>query len=398
MRNSIFHAVLMVGAVFFMTRAYAQDTYVITNSVGQITTFTNTLGTASLVDGLIVFEGQLDADMAVGTNYNATSDSMLASLQLLVQVKLFDDLPSSNEVGEVQGAIAALRDGAGLSTGKYYVWASTNNVMEWVPLYQKDTTTQFSVTEDTTNYITFVFNYSASPVTYQVFIGGAVDTQVASESVTSLTSETAGINSVSLLGTGSLKTFATASGDPGPLSASISFSVYNTADGTMLILNTVSEQGSGDLIVMAYIDGVWTEVGRVPANGSNHYEFLANQALPVGQSYAFKVIDEIGNEHLLSNPVEVKTVKMDSIVMTPDVMLVSFNTESGKRYQVMEGASPAAAEWTPAVVYYPVSASVGDGSGWAYGSEAFTATGSTITIKIPRGDASKAFFKVKKLD
>ena len=99
--------------------------------------------------------------------------------------------------------------------------------------------------------------------------------------------------------------------------------------------------------------------------------------LQVGQSYAFCVIDEIGDPHNLDS-VAIKTIKMESVVMEPDVMVVTFNTEAGRSYQVISAESLTASDWTETVIHYPT-----DG-GWGYGSGAFTATGTTITVKIPR--------------
>jgi len=400
MKYHFLHSVCIVGLAIGCLQASAQDAFVLTNSIdsAENATFTNSLGTASVTNGMIVFEGQLDADIIVTTNYNATSGNMLASLQLLVQVKLFDDLPASNEVGIVQGAVAALRDGTGLTTGKYYVWGSTNTVapvMEWVPLKGNTNGIQFAVDEDSTNYITFVFNYSADPVTYQVFVGPSSVTQVASTPITTLTSDpTSQINGVSLLGTGALKTYASASGDIGPLSSSIGFSVYATANGMLLVLDPVNEQASsGNFTVYAWVNGAWVKVGEVAANGSGHYEFYADPGiLQVGQSYTFKVVDELGNPHELAQAVEIKTIKMGSITMTPDYMTVTFNSEAGRLYQVISAESLTAETWTATTIYYPIA-----GGDFDYGSDPFTAATTTTTIRIPR-NTTKGFFKIRKIN
>lgn len=382
-----------VVALLCCLTAQAQSAYVLTdgNTSGDVT-FTNSLGTAELDGTMIVFEGQLDANITVDAT-EGTNGYSLASLQLLTQIKLFDELPASNEVGTAQGAVAALRDAPESTTGTFYVWGSTNTVtpvMEWVPLYQSDGTTPFAVTDGSTNYITFVFNYTHN--SYQVFIGPTPTTQVASEAVTSLTMVGEnGIDGVSLLGVGGLEEFSTASGVVGPLSSTIGFSVYATADGILLILDPVDEQGSGWFTVFANIGGNWVEVGKVQADGSGHYEFLAYPGLlQVGQSYAFKVIDEIGNPHELADPVAIKSIKMESVVMEPDVMVVTFNTEAGKSYQVISAESLSAATWTASAIYFPVA-----GGNWGYGSEPFTAGGTSTTVRIPR-NTEKAFFKIRK--
>ena len=385
--------ICFAGALLCSLAVQAQSGYVLTNGVdSSVTTFTNTLGTAELDGTMIVFEGQLDADIEVDA-VAGTNGYALASLQLLTQIKLFDELPASNEVGTAQGAVAALRDAPESTTGTFYVWGSTNTVtpvMEWVPLYQSDGTTPFAVTDGSTNYITFVFNYTHNR--YQVFIGPTPTTQVASDTVASLTMDGEnGIDGVSLLGVGGLEAFSSAAGVVGPLSSTIGFSVYATADGILFILDPVDEQGSGWFTVFANINGTWVEVGKVQADGSGHYEFLAYPGLlQVGQSYAFKVIDEIGNPHELTDPVAIKTIKMESVVMEPDVMVVTFNTEPGKSYQVVSAESLSAATWNATAVYFPIAGGERD-----YGSEPFTAAGTTTTVRIPR-NTEKAFFKIRK--
>lgn len=385
--------ICLVGAMLCCLTAQAQSAYVLTNgNTSGTVTFTNSLGTAELDGTMIVFEGQLDADITVDAT-TGTNGYSLASLQLLTQIKLFDELPASNEVGTAQGAVAALRDAPESTTGTFYAWGSTNTVtpvMEWVPLYRSDGTTPFDVTDGSTNYITFVFNYTSNR--YQVFIGDTPTTQVASDTVTSLTmGGENGIDGVSLLGVGGLEEFSTASGVVGPLSSTIGFSVYATADGILIILDPVDEQSSGWFTVLANINGNWVEVGKVQADGSGHYEFLAYPGLlQVGQSYAFKVIDELGNPHELGDPVEIKSIKMESVVLEPDVMVVTFNTETGKSYQVISAESLSASTWTATAIYFPTA-----GGNWGYGSEPFTAGSTATTVRIPRNTA-KAFFKIRK--
>jgi hypothetical protein len=360
-------------------------------------TFTNTPGgtVEQLADGMIVFEGELAADIPVAASADGQG-RQLASVRLLAQIRLFDELPAGDEVGAVQGAVVALKDEPEATTGTYYAWGAGG----WVQLMNSavEPAVPFPVADGATNYIMFVFNYTArtneppGPVTYQLFIGETASTQQGSEPVTSPRTDS-GINDVSLLGTGGLKAVATASGSTGPLSASIGFSAYATASGTLIILDPVNEQGSGFFTVFARINGEWVEVGKVQADGSGHYEFLAYPGLlQVGQSYAFKVIDEIGNPFELAQAVEIKTIKMDSIAMEPDVMVVAFNSEAGRSYQVISAESLTAQTWTATAIYYPVA-----GGEWAYGSEPFTAAGPSTTVRIPR-NTSRGFFKIRKVD
>ena len=397
--QALWGAVLILGCV----QANAQTTYILTNqNYGGTITFTNTLGSSELVGTMIVFEGQLEATIPVGTNLNATTGFHVAALRLLAQIKLFDELPASNDVGNVQGAVAALRTAPESSTGEYYVWGTTNTaapVMEWVPLYQKDTTTRYTVADGATNYITFVFNYTDltnSPpgeVSYQVFIGTTPTTQVASEAVDSLTAATAGINGVSMLGTGGLESFATARGAIGPLSASISFSAYATSAGILLSVDTVAEQGPGTLSVFALINGKKTLINSVAVkgSGSNHYELYdIHGLLAQNTPYTFIVEDEMGHEYT-RNGVEIKMIKMESVVMTPQEMTVTFNAEAGRSYQVFVAESPNAATWTAENVRYEIEGGFIEEAS----SEAFTANSNRVTVKIPIS-RTKGFFKIVK--
>ena len=397
--QALWGAVLILGCV----QANAQTTYPLTDqNYGGTITFTNTLGTSELVGTMIVFEGQLEATIPVGAELNPTTGFDVAALRLLAQIKLFDVLPASNDVGNVQGAVAALRTAPESSTGQYYVWGTTNTatpVMEWVPLYQKDTTTPYTVADGATNYITFVFNYTDltnSPpgkVSYQVFIGTTPTSQVASEAVDTLTTATQGINGVSMLGTGGLESFATASGAIGPLSASISFSAYATSAGILLSVDTVAEQGPGTLSVFAMINGVKTLINSVAVkgSGSNHYELYdIHGLLSQNTPYTFIVEDEMGHEYTLGG-VEIKAIKMDSVVMTPQEMTVTFNAEAGRSYQVFVAESPNAATWTAEYVRYEIEGGFIEEAS----SEAFTANSNRVTVKIPIS-RTKGFFKIVK--
>ncbi len=367
----------------------------------DIRVFTNSMGTANWTNdsSMIAFMGELDSTFNVTSAYNETSGDYIASLQLVAQIHLFDELPVSNVVGDVQGAVAALRDAPASSNGIYYVWGITNSApLAWVPLLQTNGV-PFTITEGDTRYLTFVFSYpvSSGNVTYRVFVGETRDTQYPSEEVTSLTTETGGLTGVSLLGIGGVQQVGSASGVVAPLSASIGFSVYATSQGVLLILDTEKEQGEGWIIVKAKINGVWVEVGRYWADGSgsNHYEFYATYPLVVGQPYEFKVIDEAGNVHTLSQPVEIKTIKMERVVMDASVIFVTFNSEVGRAYQVMVSDTLSSTNWIQSAVYFPK-----DGDEWGYGSTPFMAGGVSTTIKIPRGESptNRAFFKIIKVD
>jgi len=402
MKQRLSQLVACVVTGFACLTAPAQTTFNLEDgNTYEPRVFTNSMGAAwtNIGSSMIVFEGQLDSTFNVTSAYNATSGDYIASLQVVVQINLFDELPASNVVGDVQGAVAALRDAPASSNGIYYVWGSTNSApVAWVPLLQTNGV-PFAITEGDTRYLTFVFSYpvSSGNVTYRVFVGDTRDTQYPSEAVTSLTTETGGLTGVSLLGVGGIEQVASASGEVAPLSASIGFSVYATSQGVLLILDTEEEQCAGWIIVKAKVNGEWVEVGKYWADGlgSSHYEFYATYPLVVGQPYEFMVIDEAGNIHTLGQPVEIKTIKMESVVMDASVIFVTFNSEAGRSYQVLVASSLTATNWIPAVVYYPRA--VGEG----YDAEPFMAgAGVQTTIKIPRGESqtSRAFFKIIKVD
>lgn len=162
LRNMYCWFVVVVGLMAVSPVAFAQGTYPLTDQgeTPVTRTFTNSVGTASATNGtMIVFEGQLDSSLGIEKEYNAFCDTYLASVQLLIQIKLFDELPLSNELVNVQGAVAALRDSAGSSNGTYYAWGSTNGLaMTWLQL-KTTNNLPFTVVDGGTNYVTFVFSY-----------------------------------------------------------------------------------------------------------------------------------------------------------------------------------------------------------------------------------------------
>lgn len=379
----------------------AQDTFPLTDiGTGETRVFTNAMGVASTNGTMIVFEGQLDSTFSVTSAYNEVSGLYLASVRLLTQIKLFDELPVSNEVGDVQGAIAALRDAPEASTGLYFAWGVSNAVLTWVPLMSTNGT-QFAVNDGETNYVTFVFNYptDASPVTYQVFIGDIDATEMEpSETITSSTSETNGITSLSLLGVGGVQEVGSASGSPSPLSTAISLSVYYASNNVCADIYTVGERGTMPIKLYAWIDGAWVLVGTVEnvyGDGDHKYHIVLTGLTP-GQSYQFRVIDEVGHEFTLSQSYEVKTISIGEAVvgtvagLEMQMLMVTFNTEPGRTYQVkisQDLAAPAG-EWTVEDVYLD---SLGE-----FVSE-FTATGSQTQVRIPI-NTYKAFFRIYMLE
>jgi hypothetical protein len=382
----------------------AQDAFNLTDiGTGDIRVFTNSMGTASTNGTMVVFEGQLDSTFNVTSAFNEVSGLYLASLRLLTQIELFDELPTSNEVGDVQGAIAALRVAPASSDGIYFAWGISNAVATWVPLMNTNGT-QFAVRDGETNYVTFVFSYptDASPVTYQVFIGDVLDAEMTpSETLTSPTAETNGITSLSMLGVGGVQEVGSASGSPAPLSASVSLSVYYASNSVCADIYTVSERGTMPIKVYAWINGAWVLVGTVDnvfGEGDHKYHIILTGLTP-GQSYQFRVIDEVGREYTLSQPYEVKAITVgdaaiESVVvaeMEMQMLTVTFNTEAGRRYQVKisENLAAPVGQWTVEDVYLD---SVG-----GFVTEFTAGVGTQTQIRIPV-NKNKAFFRIYMLE
>ncbi len=384
--------------------AVAQDTFTLYDGNTDLpVVFTNSAGTASTNGTLIVFEGELQAAFSVTNAYNATSDAYLASLQMLTQIRLFDTLPTASEVGDVQGAVAALRDSPEATTGTYYVWGVSNSVLTWMRLWTTNTpATTFAVNENETNYVTFVFSYptNSDPVTYQVFIGDLGDVVMEpSLPVTSATAETNGINSVSLLGVGALSAVASSSGSTSPLSTAVDFSVYAVTNGIRMDIYTTGESGKNAITVYALINGEWTVVGTIPKEevvgyGNNHYTIMAS-GLTVGESYWFKIEDEANHTHSSPTAIQVRSIQMEAVRLDLETLQVTFNTEYGRQYRVMvsESLSAPLAQWTAASVRRYVNGAWTSCTNTPFmaGPEAQT------VIQIPL-DKNKAFFKVILID
>jgi hypothetical protein len=404
-RKFALHVVCVVAGLI-CSRSVALDTYTLadTGTAGD-RVFTNTVGTSSSDGTLIVFEGELESFIDVPKSFNLTSGLYLASLQLLAQIRLFDELPVSNEVGTVQGAVAAIRDGVGLTTGTYYAWGLSNGAPTWVQLMTTNTPpAAIAVNDGETNYVTFVFSYPeiSGPVSYKVYIGDSEDQVMeSSEWVDSPTTVVDGISSVSLVGVGGIEEVGSASGSTGPLSTSVDFSVYATTNGVRVEVYTVNENGSGAISVYAQINGEWTLIGTIPAekvvgSGSNKYTLYVT-GLEVGQSYMFKIVDEANHTHTSTTAIEVKSIKMDAVTMTLDTMRVTFNTEYGQKYLVKVSedlAAPIGLWSTEFVSRY--DAATGNWS--VYTNVPFMAgPGLQTVIQIPMSK-NKAFFKVILVD
>jgi hypothetical protein len=184
-----------------------------------------------------------------------------------------------------------------------------------------------------------------------------------------------------------------------PLSSAISLSAYATSGGSQIDLWTTAEAGRGDIVVYAWLNSAWVEVGRVASKdvvgeGDNHYTLQGN-GLAEGSSYLFKVVDEVGHEFILAEPIPVKSLRMAAVKLDLQMMNVTFNTESGRMYQVKVSDNPAApAEaWATEAVMFPVT------NGWSpLSDEPFTAGPGTETqVRIPV-NKTRAFYKIVRVN
>ena len=181
-----------------------------------------------------------------------------------------------------------------------------------------------------------------------------------------------------------------------PLSTAIDFSAYATAGGQVQIeLWTVNESGCEDIVVYAWLNNSWTEVGRVPSGqvvgeGSNRYQISAS-GLETGKSYFFKIVDESGHVHVSPAPITVKALRMTAVRLELDTFLITFNTEEGSLYRVVVSdrldATPS--EWVSEYV------SLKKGNEWSdFTSLPFNAgPGSQTTVRVPVNRA-RAFLKI----
>jgi len=181
-----------------------------------------------------------------------------------------------------------------------------------------------------------------------------------------------------------------------PMSTAIDILLHATPGGVTIQLWTVDEAGCGDIVIYAWIDNDWVEVGRVPAwlvvgEGANAYSVVAN-GLSAGGAYYLKVIDEVGNVHLSLTPVAVDSLKVDAVRLDLQHVMLRFNTEPGRRYQVE--VSTDLVTWRTEIVSAPTA------KGWTpFATVPFTAGSGTHTeVRVPRNGRARAFFRIKRVD
>ena len=164
----------------------------------------------------------------------------------------------------------------------------------------------------------------------------------------------------------------------------------------MIEISTVNENGKNDIVIYAKIDGEWIAVANVSSEqivgfGSNSYTVEAFGLTP-GESYRFRVVDESGHVYE-SDLIEValSSMQVEFVSLTPEMIKLAFNTESGMFYQVMV-CENLGAPWVVEYVQYPTA------NGWSVlSNEQFIAPGVRIEVLVPRNNRPKAFFKIIKI-
>ena len=181
-----------------------------------------------------------------------------------------------------------------------------------------------------------------------------------------------------------------------PLSTAIDIRLHATPEGVTIQLSTVNEAGCGDIVIYAWIDNAWAEVGRVPAwlvvgEGANTYSVTASR-LVAGSAYYLRVIDEAGNLHLSLTPVTVDSLQVEAVRLDLQSVTLRFNTEPGRRYQVE--VSTDLVTWRTEYVSAPTA------KGWTpFATEPFMAGPGTHTeVRVPRNERSRAFFKIRRIE
>lgn len=178
-----------------------------------------------------------------------------------------------------------------------------------------------------------------------------------------------------------------------PLSAAIDLRVYGTSGGVVAELWTISEAGQGAIVVYAWLNGDWAEVGRVSAEGDGSNRYMVNlTGLTAEGAYFFKIVDEAGHNHFTPEALAVRTTCIDVVRLNMETLTMGFNTEPGRRYVVK--VSTNLIDWTAECVSYPTASGPS-----AYVSTPFTAGPGTQTqVLVPVNGRGKAFFKVERVN
>ncbi len=181
-----------------------------------------------------------------------------------------------------------------------------------------------------------------------------------------------------------------------PLSSALDVSLHATGRGGVVIdLWTSDEAGYADIVVSAWINSAWVEVGRVPADevvgeGSNRYK-IHTDLLSADRAYFLKILDEAGHEHYSGASVAVRSFRVEAVRLDTQTLTVTFNTEPRRAYVVM--VSTDLVRWTAE------NASAPTADGWsAYSAAPFTADGESVQVRVPANGRKKAYFKIVQAD
>jgi hypothetical protein len=390
-------------AVLFTAGFACAETVSVDDSYSSAThTFTVADGTSvTTQDVFIVFSGELinEADVTASDDGDGR---YLASIQLYLEMELFEGAPDPSVYDTAQAGVIALLNESSTTEGTLYgLTRDTSNDLVWEQLLD-DSNNPIPINVGTTNVLTIILRYpdgnSYTDYEYVVTLAPADDpsSSISSQNITSPDTGDTGINSVQLVGDGSLTTYSSTSGDPAPLSAQIDFSVYYSNGEFLVNIFTVDENGSGELEVWAEIDGSWVLLGSVQAIGydNNQYQLVVS-GLSVGESYRFRVIDEEDQIHTSFGAIEVKSIQMQAVTLDMDTFSIRFNSESGKRYKVVTSAdmNKPVAEWSVSEVqvYGP--------NGWTDFVPEFQGVPESdqTVVRVPR-TSDAAFFKVLLID
>ncbi len=396
--KATFLTVLFTAGLAFAETVNVDDSY----SSGTTHDFTVVDGTSvTTQDVFIVFAGELVNE----TDVTATDDGdgrYLASIQLYLQMEIFEGAPDPSMYDTAQAGVIAVLDESSTTEGTLYgLTRDTNDDFVWEQLLD-DSNNPIPITAGTTNVLTIVMRYpddsSYNDYEYVVTLAPAEDpsSSISSQNITSPDTGDTGITSVKLVGEGSLTTYASTSGDPAPLSSQIDFSVYYSNGEFLVNIFTADENGSGELEIWAEIDGSWVLLGSVQAEGyGNHQYQLVVSGLSVGESYRFKVVDEEDRTHTSFGAIEVKSIQMQAVTLDMDTFSIRFNSEAGKRYKVVTSAdmNKPVAEWSVSEVqvYGP--------NGWTDFVPEFQGVPESdqTVVRVPR-TSDTAFFKVLLID
>ncbi|MFA7173132.1 MAG: autotransporter-associated beta strand repeat-containing protein [Kiritimatiellia bacterium] len=182
-----------------------------------------------------------------------------------------------------------------------------------------------------------------------------------------------------------------------PLSAAMDIALYAVAGGEVMIeLATIDENGSGDIVVSAWIGNGWVEIGRVLAHdiegqGSHSY-FLRTSVLDPSQAYRLQVVDEEGRKHETRDPLQVQSVRMSAVRLDMEMITLTFAAGIGGDYVIQ--SSTDLMSWTTEQVKHKTISSwseLTDRPISAYPND-------VIVVRIPSNNRKRLFFRAISVD